>query len=175
MSLTTYRTKRPESKVKMVINKWMTDLCLVSLKHICGFDLTLVFFCVVQQNQCCTWMERDTLTRLWDTECDMFVAWSLIKNICSLYMLSFNKVYILFTPCSVYTLITWWPGSVTLFLHFFKSQLYLKTLTPGWKAMWIYNFWTLLHVSWPRVFMHDFTLFYFLYSPMPLICTEVFL
>lgn len=72
----------------------------VWLKHICGCDLSLLFFCV-QQNQCCTWMERDTLTRLWDTECNMSTARQSLyisyqKRAHAIYVLRFNKVYVTF-------------------------------------------------------------------------------
>lgn len=46
-------------------------------------------------------MERDTLTRLWDTECNMSTARQSLyisyqKRVHAIYVLRFNKVYVLF-------------------------------------------------------------------------------
>lgn len=68
-------------------------------------------------------MERGTLTRLWDTECNMSSAWSLYLSktefICAEVQCVQDFSFII-TPSSVYTLITWRPGYVTFILLFFN-------------------------------------------------------
>lgn len=130
-SLMTYRTNHPQSKVKMMINKWMTDLCLISLKHI-FLDLIWLWYFLCCSTESMLYLDgkrhfNQTVGHWMQHFCCLK---PYQKHIQFIYVSSFNKVYILLTPCSVYTLITWWPGSVTLFLLFFNHNWIWKLWHP---------------------------------------------